>query len=69
MCDVAALYAPRGLLMMDNAHIDHLSYKANYLGCAAAMEVYKYMNSGGYRRWIKQKRVDNRCNRKTAVFR
>ncbi|MBN1603274.1 MAG: hypothetical protein JW915_16815 [Chitinispirillaceae bacterium] len=43
MSDVAALYAPRGLLMMDNAHIAHLSYKANYLGCAAAMEVYKAM--------------------------
>ena len=43
MNDVAAMYAPRGLLMMDNPHIDHLSYKANYLGCAAAMEVYKAM--------------------------
>ena len=43
MSDVAALYAPRGLLMMDNPHIDHLSYKANYLGCAAAFEVYKAM--------------------------
>ena len=28
---------------MDNPHIDHLSYKANYLGCAAAYEVYKAM--------------------------
>lgn len=43
MSDVAALYAPRGLLMMDNAHIAHLSYKANYLGMAAAREVYKAM--------------------------
>lgn len=43
MSDVAALYAPRGLLMMDNAHIAHLSYKANYLGVAAAREVYKAM--------------------------
>jgi len=43
MSDVAALYAPRGLLMMDNPHITHLSYKANYLGTAAAMEVYKAM--------------------------
>ncbi len=40
---VAAMYAPRGLLMMDNPHIDHLSYKANYLGIAAAREVYKAM--------------------------
>lgn len=43
MNDVAALYAPRGLLLMDNAHIAHLSYKANYLGIAAAREVYKAM--------------------------
>lgn len=43
MSDVAAMYAPRGLLLMDNPHIDHLSYKANYLGCAAAYEVYKAM--------------------------
>jgi|GEM_PF-537069 len=43
MSDVAAMYAPRGLLMMDNAHIAHLSYKANYLGVAAAREVYKAM--------------------------
>jgi hypothetical protein len=43
MSDVAAMYAPRGLLMLDNPHIDHLSYKANYLGVAAAREVYKAM--------------------------
>jgi hypothetical protein len=43
MSDVAALYAPRGLLLMDNPHIAHLSYKANYLGVAAAREVYKAM--------------------------
>lgn len=43
MSDVAALYAPRGLLMMDNPDIDHLSYKANYLGAAAAYEVCKAM--------------------------
>jgi hypothetical protein len=41
MDDIAALYAPRGLLMMDNPHIDHLSYKANYLGIAAAQVVFK----------------------------
>lgn len=43
MSDVAVLYAPRGLLMMDNAHIAHLSYKANYLGIAAAREVFAAM--------------------------
>lgn len=43
MSDVAAMYAPRGLLMMDNPHIDHLAYKANFLGSAAAYEVYKAM--------------------------
>jgi hypothetical protein len=34
MSDVAVMYASRGLLLLDNPHIDHLSYKANYLGCA-----------------------------------
>jgi len=43
MDDVATMYAPRGLLLMDNPHIDWLSYQANYLGCAAAYEVYKAM--------------------------
>ncbi len=43
MSDVATMYAPRGLLMMDNPHIDHLAYKANYLGSAAAHEVYTAM--------------------------
>lgn len=47
MGDVAVMYAPRGLLMMDNAHIDHLSYKANYLGSAAANKVYEAMGSDG----------------------
>jgi hypothetical protein len=47
MSDVAAMYAPRGLLMMDNAHIAHLSYKANYLGSAAAAKVYDAMGSDG----------------------
>lgn len=47
MSDVAVMYAPRGLLMMDNPHIDHLSYKANYLGSAAANEVYEAMGSEG----------------------
>jgi hypothetical protein len=47
MSDVAVMYAPRGLLMMDNAHIDHLSYKANYLGSAAANEIYEAMGSDG----------------------
>jgi hypothetical protein len=43
MSDVVAMYAPRGLLMMDNPHIDHLAYKANYLGSAAAAEVFDAM--------------------------
>lgn len=43
MDDVASMYAPRGLLMMDNPHIDHLAYKANYLGSAAAAKVFKAM--------------------------
>ncbi|HEX2870195.1 MAG TPA: hypothetical protein VHP33_03040 [Polyangiaceae bacterium] len=47
MSDVAVMYAPRGLLMMDNAHIAHLSFKANYLGAAAANEVYEAMGSKG----------------------
>ncbi|RYZ07590.1 MAG: cellulose-binding protein [Myxococcales bacterium] len=47
MSDVAVMYAPRGLLMMDNPHIDHLSYKANYLGSAAAKKVYDAMGSEG----------------------
>lgn len=46
MSDVAAMYAPRGLLMMDNPHIDHLSYKANYLGVAAARKVFDAMGAG-----------------------
>ena len=29
--------------MMDNPHIDHLAYKANYLGTAAAAKVYEAM--------------------------
>jgi hypothetical protein len=47
MSDVAAMYAPRGLLMMDNPHIAHLSYKANYLGAAAANKVFEAMGSDG----------------------
>lgn len=47
MSDVAVMYAPRGLLMMDNPHIDHLSYKANYLGSAAANKIYEAMGSDG----------------------
>lgn len=47
MSDVAVMYAPRGLLLMDNAHIAHLSYKANYLGMAAANKVYEAMGSDG----------------------
>lgn len=42
---VAAMYAPRGLLMMDNPHIAHLSYKANYLGVAAARKVFAAMGA------------------------
>lgn len=45
MSDVAAMYAPRGLLMMDNPHIDHLSYKANFLGVAAARKVFEAMGA------------------------
>jgi hypothetical protein len=45
MSDVAAMYAPRGLLMMDNGHIAHLSYKANYLGVAAARKVFEGMGA------------------------
>ncbi len=45
MSDVAAMYAPRGLLMMDNPHIAHLSYKANYLGVAAARKVFEGMGA------------------------
>ena len=40
---VAMMYAPRGLLLMDNPHIGHLSYKANYLGMASAEKVYNAM--------------------------
>jgi hypothetical protein len=47
MSDVVAMYAPRGLLMMDNPHIDHLAYKANYLGSAAGAKVYEAMGSDG----------------------
>lgn len=47
MSDVAVMYAPRGLLMMDNPHIDHLAYRANFLGSAAANEVYEAMGSDG----------------------
>ena len=45
MHDVVAMYAPRGLFIMDNPHIDHLSYKANLLGAAAGYEVYKAMGA------------------------
>jgi hypothetical protein len=47
MSDVAVMYAPRGLLLMDNPHIDHLAYKANFLGAAAAAKVYDAMGSDG----------------------
>ena len=45
MSDVATMYAPRGLLLMDNPHIDHLAYKANFLGSAAAAKVYGAMGA------------------------
>lgn len=45
MDDVAVMYAPRGLLLMDNAHIAHLSYKANYLGVASARKVFSAMGA------------------------
>jgi len=47
MDDIAIMYAPRGLLVMDNPHIDHLSPKANYLGTAAADKIYQAMGSDG----------------------
>jgi hypothetical protein len=47
MSDVVVMYAPRGLLMMDNSHIAHLSFKANYLGSAAANKIYEAMGSKG----------------------
>lgn len=45
MHDTVAMYAPRGLFIMDNPHIDHLAYDANLLGAAAGYEVYKAMGA------------------------
>jgi hypothetical protein len=61
MSDVAAMYAPRGLLMMDNPHIDHLSYKANYLGCAAAHEVYDAMGRADALWYLGSSNNGNHC--------
>ncbi len=43
MDDVAIMYAPRGLLLMDNPSIAWLSSPANYLGIGAARELYNAM--------------------------
>jgi hypothetical protein len=61
MSDVAAMYAPRGLLLMDNPHIDHLSYKANYLGCAAANEVYEAMGESDALWYLGNTNNGNHC--------
>jgi hypothetical protein len=62
MSDVAAMYAPRGLLLMDNPHIDHLAYKANYLGCAAAYEVYKAMGKSDALWYLGNSSNGNHCS-------
>ncbi|MBN2735705.1 MAG: PKD domain-containing protein [Spirochaetales bacterium] len=62
MSDVAAMYAPRGVLLMDNPHIDHLSYKANYLGMAAAYEVYKAMGQSGALWYLGNTGNGNHCS-------
>lgn len=61
MSDVAAMYAPRGLLMMDNPHIDHLSYKANYLGVAAARKVYEGMGAEDAAWYLGSSNDDGHC--------
>lgn len=45
MHDVVAMYAPRGLFIMDNPHIDHLAFKSALLGAAAGYEVFKAMGA------------------------
>lgn len=62
MSDVAAMYAPRGLLMMDNPHIDHLSYKANYLGVAAARKVFAAMGAEDAAWYLGSSGNSNHCS-------
>jgi len=65
MSDVAVMYAPRGLLLMDNPHIDWLSYQANYLGCAAAYEVYKAMGKSDALWYLGNTNNGNHCSVRT----
>jgi hypothetical protein len=48
--------------MMDNPHIDHLSYKANYLGCAAAHEVYDAMGRADALWYLGSTNDGNHCS-------
>lgn len=61
MDDVATMYAPRGLLLMDNPNIDWLSYQSNYLGCAAANEVYKAMGRSDAMWYLGNTNNGNHC--------
>lgn len=62
MDDVATMYAPRGLLLMDNPHIDHLAYKANYLGAAAARKVFEAMGKGDALWYLGNSGNGNHCS-------
>ena len=62
MDDVASMYAPRGLLLMDNPSIAWLSYQANYLGCAAAAEVYKAMGKSDALWYLGNTSNGNHCS-------
>lgn len=44
---VAGLVAPRGLLVLDNPHIDWLGARAGHLGALAGAEIYRALGAAG----------------------
>lgn len=68
MNDLVAMYAPRGLLMMDNAHIDHLSYKANFLGVAAGAKLYDAMGAGDAVWYLGDSSDGNHCSARASDY-
>ncbi len=68
MSDVAVMYAPRGLLVFDNAHIDHLAYKANFLGVAAARKLFEGMGAADAAWYLGDSGNSGHCNKRADEY-
>ena len=57
-----AMYAPRGLIVLDNPHIANLGPKGGSVGALAGMEIYKALGAGDNISYISDVMNGNHCS-------